>query len=125
MSAFILPTNHIAALTSYANYQNILRQKPERVFEILTEENYCSVNYRYSENSKPAPADLIYRELPISWLKDTHISVKILKLANCYTYQSCETESWETSEAKAIIDEIVSEAIANLPGYDEADWVLK
>jgi single-stranded DNA-binding protein len=44
MSAFILPTKHIAALTSYANYRKILRQKPERVFEILTEENYASEN---------------------------------------------------------------------------------
>lgn len=50
--------------------------------------------------------------------------VQILKLIDCVEYQSCEDSAWEDSTACAVLHRIQREAIAALPGYEEAPWGL-
>ncbi len=51
-------------------------------------------------------------------------NAQVLKAVACLDYQSCESDDWETSEARAILEAIKSAAITSLPGYDEAEWSL-
>ena len=48
--------------------------------------------------------------------------VAILKMCNCYDYQSCETADWCDTQAHCQIDWIADAAVAELPGYDAAPW---
>ena len=50
--------------------------------------------------------------------------VEIIKLCDCYDYQSCETRDWETTEAFAICAALRAAAIDSLPGYEDAPWGL-
>ena len=87
-----------------------------KIGQKLLDENYRSVNYRYDEESKPhtySPASLA----PL-------MPVEILKLCNCYSYQTCETEDWRQTEAWEIMNTLRGFAIRALPGYEEAQWEL-
>jgi hypothetical protein len=44
------------------------------------------------------------------------------KLVDCFKYQACEHDTWETSEAKAWLDWAVSMALQTVPGYRAAPW---
>lgn len=86
----------------------------KEIGQILVDENYKSVNYRYSEETPSHQ----FAVMPIRHLSH----VEILKLCDCYTYQACETPDWEESEAYAIVQAIRARVIHTLPGYDEAPW---
>lgn len=49
-------------------------------------------------------------------------AVQVLKACDCYEYQSCEHEGWESSDAKAFVDALRHKWIAILPRYDDAIW---
>jgi len=92
---------------------------------ILKAQNYASVNYRYKDNAEymaecyqPTP-EYIYRDdVPVL------DPIAIIKICNCYDYQSCETPNYESTLPARIIDSIRSHMITNLPGYDSAKWGL-
>lgn len=48
--------------------------------------------------------------------------VAAIKGIQCYQYQSCEHEGWQTSGAKRYTDELIGALIGELPGYQEAAW---
>ena len=136
MSAFILQQTHITALVRYAIcghngtylqssgpiswYHNdgrrscITTETAQRVGQILVDENYRSVNYRYQETEQPYTYE--YKPNPMRVWKP----VEIIKACNCYDYQACETEGYKNSEAHDIVHRIRELAILLLPGYDEA-----
>ena len=82
----------------------------------LVDENYRSINYRYSEKSKPHE----YKPKHLAPLS----SIEIIKLCNCYSYQTCETDDWRQTEAWEIMHTLRSMATRALPGYEEARWGL-
>jgi hypothetical protein len=83
--------------------------------QMLWDENFRSVNYRYTEE-KSAPAYSFKRNLqPID-------PIVVLKQISCYEYQSCEHSDWESSEAKAFCSALQGKMISWLPGYDDAPW---
>ena len=84
----------------------------------LVNENYRSVNCRYDEDTKPHEFSVV----PLSMAELT--PVQIIKLCDCYSYQSCETDDWKLTEAFAIYDALRGAAIAMLPGYEDAPWGL-
>lgn len=98
---------------------------PSKLGQMLWDENVKSVRYRYGEDRDlPGPVDQNFtygrhKAFPSS-LEVKHIEV--IKACNCYSYQSCEHDEWETSEAKAFIDALVIRVLYTLPGYEEAKW---
>jgi hypothetical protein len=128
MSAFVLSNEHIAAMMQattprypgnafwyYHNNQGHYKN-PTDIGQILMNQNYRSVNHRYSE-TEPTPRFHNYA-------KKDYTPVEILKACDSYSYQSCETEDWDQTEAFAILQAIRSTAIGNLPGYEKAQWSI-
>lgn len=129
MSAYIVEKITIDAIvhffsrTQYNLYVgNTLRFDPnkfndlQRIGQILTDENYRSVNYRYDTETL-APIYLYHRTQAFA-------PVVILKLLACYDYQACETPDYERSIACKIANEIRKNAVTFLPGYEDAPWGL-
>lgn len=114
MSAFIVGKTHIdAMLTPLQSYNS--DDELSEMGNTLWQENYKSVNYRYREN-EVAPE---YR-----FTSNAQSNVQVLKLCDCYDYQSCETDVYEDSEAYKIVNMIRKIVCSSLDGYDEAEWAL-
>lgn len=128
MSAYILSEKIINKIVNgAAGYSQYVRlagellclkdaQDLEKIGQILTDENYRSVNYRYNERDDSP--------------KFTHLQtlenfspVEMLKALDCLEYQSCEHPEWKGSRAFTFVCHIRGAAISNLPGYDEAKWL--
>jgi hypothetical protein len=56
----------------------------------------------------------------IYWL--TFDPVQVIKAADCYAYQSCESDDWEKTEAYSFIESLKASAMRALTGYDGAEW---
>ena len=123
MSAFVVSQNHINAIVNYAN--KVLSKwdstysDPQAIGQILLDENIRSVSHRYAHHG-PEPAQ------KFRWkLADKTVSaVQMLKLLSCLHYQSCETEDFDSTKAAKLIRDMTSNTIADLPGYEEAEWAL-
>lgn len=87
--------------------------------QVLVDQNFASVNFRYQESGKPFLYEYaLHKEF--SNMKP----VEILKLCDCYDYQSCETDSYDRTLAANLIHFIRKKVIAALPGYEDAPWGL-
>ncbi len=141
MSAFVVDKAHINALvnaglglarrnplTWYHNeeHHRLNDGNADQVGQMLLDENIKSVGHRYehcevtalpgrvdAEYLIPFKHKLSYNPLP---------AVTMFSLINCYRYQCCETDEWETSEAFAFCHQLEGQLIRNLPGYDDAPW---
>jgi hypothetical protein len=93
--------------------------------ELLIMENVASVQYRYDDHDiddlPGAKTSAVDYRFTRQWYGKT-TPVQLIKAAHCYTYQSCEHPGWETSPAKAFIDDLIDSAIHAIPGYDSAAW---
>lgn len=129
MSAYVVSDKHIDAIMQWASKsrshpsiygKNMSYDSSDqtRVGQILIDENYRSVNYRYKEGDKPHK----YRYTSRNTLTPTPI--QILKLLQALDYQCCETNDWRESEAYYIVQSLMSRAIHDLPGYEEAEWSI-
>lgn len=84
--------------------------------QILWDENYRSVNYRYDEDYS-APTFKVDPYVKMS-------AVETVKLCDCYNYQTCEAPDWKETEAYAIMQAVREAAISALPGMSEAPWTI-
>lgn len=138
MSAFVLSDSHINAMVSFARsesrngrflyyYQNQWRafdlfdnDQARRLALILLKENIRSVNTRYSEeNDGLIEASYKFKRVAIVG------HVQMFKLIDCYSYQACETDDYEQTEAYAVKEAMKNLAINTLQGYDDAIWGLE
>lgn len=119
MSAFIVSTDHIDAIVTYAGTHGISRRSPTELGQILLTENAKSVASLYQEGMSNEGAAYVFRTFtkPLS-------AVAILKACDCLEYQSCEHDSWADSIARSILDSIRVAAIKQLPGYADAAWEI-
>jgi hypothetical protein len=91
----------------------------------LWDTNILSVKVRYNNikdiRDLPGPCgeNYIFKYKPC---KISFNPIQIIKTCRYYSYQTCEFEGWEESEAKAIIDVLIDLAITKLPGYEQAEW---
>lgn len=133
MSCYLVPDFHINALITWAvnkhgsnapsYYWGGQRRKmaggAKRLASVLFAENVRSVNARYRE-CDPAHG-FTYAATSSNILN----IVDVIKACHGYSYQACEADGWEASEAKAIIDGIEDCAVRSLPGYsDSFAWCL-
>ena len=91
----------------------------DAVGTMLLAENQRSVNTRYGEQD--APQGYKYRgERCCAEVE----AVQVLKAVACLDYQSCETDDWKETEARAFCQALKAHAIDTLPGYDDALWSI-
>jgi hypothetical protein len=145
MSAWICSDLHINTLAAYAARHAIkfvhkgehisCALHPQSIATMLLAENYRSVNARYSETESATIAYVAEPELPDPY--------GMLKLVDCYDYQACECEDYDTTMAcafvkavEAFIESTVScplkkggdpihttvERMRKTPAYDGAPW---
>lgn len=122
MSAFTVSKLHIDVLVHALGSRELVVRDPSEIGQVLWDENYASVNDRYSESDrapryrylKPTPARLeeTWSSAPMvarqtrgglalaPGLTDT----VVLKSVHCYDYQSCEHLGWAASQAKQWVD---------------------
>lgn len=131
MSAFIVSDRHINTIVAFTQtpqfqhrtssyYHNGERHPfpdPTRLGQILLDENYRSVNFRYKEDTQPRTFH--YQPSPTS-----PPLVHIFSLISGLDYQSCECEDWKDTVAYALLDHIKNIAITSLPGYRDAPSTL-
>lgn len=133
MSAFLCSEKHINTLVAYGVQQDIsvyipgssgqkywqqIRKDPDLIVGILTTANVESVNYRYDEDTVLAPVK--YESVATAFISP----IQIVKLCDCFDYQSCEVDDYEDTTAASIIRTIRNNAISRIPGYDEAEWTI-
>ena len=119
MSAFICNHSHVTALAVYAARHRLLGwTEANQIGELLHAEYVESVNYRYGEGTVPHFAMCEWAAFhPFS-------QVQIIKAARCMCYQSCEHPGWEKSDACKLVEAIIGRSARELPGYDDAEWVI-
>ncbi len=99
--------------------RNVLtRETVNDVGIMLAAENRRSVNHRYGESNME---DFFEFSECRGGMIDL---VQVLKLIDCYEYQSCEHPEWKHSEARIFCDALRRLMIGNLPGYEEAAWSM-
>lgn len=135
MSAFVVNDKHLNALITWASLNNMrfhfasdgnrrkydpsITEDAQALVEILYKENVRSVCARYPQDK---PEDFL--PAPVYNFVNGMSAIQIVKACNCLDYQSCETSDWKETDAYRIVDWIQSEAIAKLPGYNEAKWEI-
>ncbi|UOF79200.1 hypothetical protein [Caudoviricetes sp.] len=145
MSAYVLSHAHINSLLNYCNHPrrtvylylhegDVLKpdyhEDMQRAAEILYAQNIASVNARYPDtitNPESTPGKTCEIGTPIKYRFscNNYSAVQILKLCQCYDYQSCETgRDYPDTDAARIVDCIRTAAINALPGYEQADWSI-
>lgn len=129
MSAFIVDKQHIDNIVATAMaYRMRQAAHPTQLGRMLWVENTKSVAYRYSDHPDfPEFSDVAEAETYgfNAYSARSLTAVEVLKAINCLEYQSCEHPGWQTSTARVFLDEMRSEAINHLPGYDAAPWEWK
>ena len=130
MSAYVVSDAHINALVAWAVAKQVsyywngrrrdIQGDEQRIASVLYAENVRSVNARYRENETANGFRYVRKAT------DTKREpVAIIKACHCYSYQACETDDWQQSEAFAVVESINDMAQRNLPGYDAAEWGIR
>lgn len=151
MSAFVVSRDHIDALVKgglkphpqiqgyplrwwkTAEYDGcwaeLSAQTADEVGQMLTDECVRSVSHRYQDNGDlpgcypNGEADYLAAYHYPGGMGYVELSpVQVLKLINCYEYQSCEHPGWRESEAWRYCEALRDRMISMLPGYSEAAW---
>lgn len=89
-----------------------------RVGAMLAAENRRSVDHRYDETEAEIPYTFTLLSGPVD-------PVVVLKALACYEYQSRHHPGWPKSEAYQFCQSLRHHAIAHLPGYEGAPWVIE
>ena len=126
MSAWIVSKQHIDALvTSFLGLHTFSFRQAQTpadnnlIGQMLWDANYRSVNYRYDR--KDSAPEYIFA--PVNTFENKKLTtVDILKLIDCYEYQSCENIDWPKSQAYAFCDSLRRDLISKVDGYRDAPW---
>lgn len=131
MSAFMVSDNHIGAIIrwyveQYSDhgraYRAMDRDDAPAAMSLLAAENAKSVNARYPDHA-PEVGTVFAEDVPLD-LFPVLTAVEVIKACECLRYQSCETDTYETSRAAELTRQIESAAVCSLPGYAAARWAI-
>ena len=127
-----------------AGFDSIELVGPSVLGQRLLDECVASVHTRYPDTSPdegdlPGPIDAYYTG-PYVWEPYLHSDTRLIapgmprviappaptaviakQIAN-YEYQSCEHDSWDSSEAHAFCRALADRLLRSLPGWEEAPW---
>lgn len=124
MSAYVVSMTHIDFLVTFAirecdDVAQVSRYvgRASEIGQVLLNENYRSVNFKYSEQSEVPP----YRYRVYSGLHG-FTAANVIKACQHFDHQACETSDYEVTEAARIVDAIRQRAFDLIPGYDAAPW---
>lgn len=138
MSAFLCSARHISQIVHAADRQaplgrcashrlmrttdNRLWTDHEFTFYTLLNTNVMSLRARYPGHPHDEEAiDHIFQSQPE---RDLSL-VALLKLIQCYRYQSCEHQGWDGSPAEEWTRHLSAHLIRIMPCYEEAEWSLE
>ena len=96
--------------------KSLRKENADEIGRMLWQENHQSINYRYKDGG---PVDPLY-----AFQAESHVPLTVLKLLDCYEYQSCEHPGWSGSEARAFCGALRNKVVQDLPGYETAPWAL-
>jgi hypothetical protein len=124
MSCFMCSDEHISFLAGAAvRYAHVHVLDVEQVAAMLHAANAYSYESRYhrqtTENPEYVRGSFQFRP---EAAREVASLVQTIKSAQCYDCQACEFEGYERSDAAKMVRNIISGAIAALPGYDIAAW---
>jgi hypothetical protein len=113
MSMFIQGKNHIDHLVTALVQAELITVSPNEAGRMLWRENLNSAKYRYpndQDGERPGPID--FRDADVetyTWSETPVLTDAALKGAiRGYCYQACEHPEWNDSEAKSLMDKLVS-----------------
>jgi hypothetical protein len=120
--------SHFSAMADFAPLEST-RTRPDgsrpadqdivtAIGQVLVDENYKGVNYRYNETDQAHAFEYHYKYQNGSCLQ----AVEVLALCDCYEYQAAEDPSYLESKAEGLVQWIRLNAIGRLPGYKDAPW---
>jgi len=122
VSAFVVSKATIDVIVAAMVRLDVIEfDQADQTGQMLWNENYASVNYRYSDDFAAPP----YVFPPMSIPKAHEDPALVLKQAHCLNYQSCEHKEWESSRAKALLVELecsLARELAQKLGYDKHPW---
>jgi len=112
MSAFMCTDKHISSMVNQLSADDDTRRT---LAKILHRANVVSLRARYGDREDSFPDFKFDHAVNVS-------PVQAIKNCHCFDYQACEDDAYATSEAKAIVTDIVSAACRKLQGYEKAQW---
>lgn len=131
MSAFQCTDEHISALAGYAARHGLCRAvnpDPRRMTDaefigaLLHKANLASLHARYGGKADDI-SEPLFRFDARAAERVLHASpVAIIKAAQCFNYQACEVDDYEKTAAAECMRFVISNAIHELPGYNDAAW---
>ncbi len=142
MSAFVVEKIHVAAMVELAcskrisyrigsDWKTADYRDADAIGQMLMDECVRSVSTRYPDDeitNLPGRMDaewLIPYVQTDAWRGELPTAVEGLKIVNCYVYQTCGTDDYETTDAIRFAESLKTHLISSLPGYDEAPWEWK
>ena len=117
MSAFLLDAEHIDLIIDATIRMELIPQSNvDDVGQVLLDQNYRSVNHRYTGSNERAPR-YRFKPFPFKYSRsDVEYAVR------SYRYQSCETPDWEDTAPAALVDAVlIANELAALD--DDPEWV--
>ena len=127
MSAWVVSVEHINELVNAAYHVHWPHGSGDmddwiELGQMLVDENYRSVNYRYRLDVRPHRFELKLISRP-SWqvVRQQELG-RLFKLIDCLEYQSCEHPEWRDSKAYKALDDLRRALCTNVDGYDAAPW---
>jgi hypothetical protein len=126
MSAFLCSSEHISRIVNASEPRELMRSPDagmsdaEYTFAVLVAENRASLMARYETDD--SDYELEYRRKRPS--DDFAKPIAIIKLIQSYSYQSCEHDGWEASEAHRWVASLEHGLLMKIPGYEQAEWAV-
>jgi hypothetical protein len=128
MSCFVVSKLDIdAIITAAMPLRPDVAANPDLVGKMLWLENIRSVAHYYAMPTRK-PDDLAMYAAKAVQYEFTPLPLEPIqarKIVDCYDYQTCEHDAYETSAARALIAELEKALpVDNGPAYDCAKWGL-
>jgi hypothetical protein len=129
MSAWVVSDDHIsylvAAAVAYEGDRSFTRATPTDVGKIFLRQNINSVMHLYPDTPKERVMEYLRRVESYTYAAPVDLNpVVAIKLARSWQYQTNETSNYSSTLAWEMVERIIVSAINNLPGYEEAPWVI-
>lgn len=134
MSAFMCTDEHISAIIEYGSLMGCamydcdgasmeFKGNEKYLAQILKTANIESLNERYNEDTDFEEVRYIQRASS-EWADFPYDAVQMMKLCDCFNYQACEVEKYESTPAFRIVETVKGWACRRVDGWEQAQWTI-